>query len=151
MKNTYFLDEPFLQLNPIVIYLGLCVAQLNLRCSSFFWICVPLPNRMNFRKSSKGGGRVFFNPKIYVADFGNFKQGFLSMNLIQKSKFRVQGMFFNNCIEKDQNKTDFGAPKYAYLAIFDIFWCAKYGHHHRRSHGHHSHQDRHTGQTGQTG
>ena len=35
-----------------------------------------------------------FNPKIYVADFGNFKQGFLSMKLIQNSKFRVQGMFF---------------------------------------------------------
>ena len=27
---------------------------------------------------------VIFNPKIYVADFGNFKQGFLSMKLIQK-------------------------------------------------------------------
>ena len=26
----------------------------------------------------KGGGRgVIFNPKTYVADFGNFKQGFL--------------------------------------------------------------------------
>ena len=32
--------------------------------------------------------------KIYGADFGNFKQGFLSMKLIQKSNFRVQGMFF---------------------------------------------------------
>ena len=30
------------------------------------------------------GGRVIFNTKIYVADFGNFKQGFLSMKLIQK-------------------------------------------------------------------
>ena len=28
---------------------------------------------MNFWKSSKGGGRVIFNPKIYNADFGNFK------------------------------------------------------------------------------
>ena len=36
------------------------------------------PNRMNFQKSSKGGG-IIFNPKIYAADFGNFKQGFLSM------------------------------------------------------------------------
>ena len=33
--------------------------------------------RMNFRKSAKGEG-VIFNPKIYVADFGNFKQVFLS-------------------------------------------------------------------------
>ena len=52
-----------------------------------------MPNRMNFRKSSKGGG-VVFNPKNDVADFGNFKQGFLIMKLIQKSNFRVQGMFF---------------------------------------------------------
>ena len=44
-------------------------------------------------KCQKGGG-VIFKPKIYVADFGNFKQGFLSMKLIQKSNFRVQGMFF---------------------------------------------------------
>ena len=53
---------------------------------------VALPNRMNFWKSSKGG-EVIFNLKIYVADFGNFKQGLLSMKLIQKSSFRVQGMF----------------------------------------------------------
>ena len=54
---------------------------------------VTLPNRMIFRKTSKGEG-VIFNPKIYNADFGNFKQGFLSMKLIQKSNFRAQGMFF---------------------------------------------------------
>ena len=30
---------------------------------------IPLPNRMNFWKSAKG---VIFNPKIYIADFGNF-------------------------------------------------------------------------------
>ena len=52
------------------------------------------PNRMNIRQSSKGGRGVVFDPKIYVADFGNFKQGFLSMELIQKSNSRVQGMFF---------------------------------------------------------
>ena len=52
---------------------------------------------MNFRKSA--------DPKIYVADFWNFKQGFLIMKLTQNSNFRVQGMFFNNCIEKNQNKT----------------------------------------------
>ena len=34
------------------------------------------------------------NPKIYIADFGKFKQVFLSMKLIQKSNFRVQDMFF---------------------------------------------------------
>ena len=65
-----------------------------------------LPNGMNFRKSAKGGG-VIFNPKIYVADFGNFKRGFLIMKLkkIVISGFRVY--FFNNCIEKNQNKTHF--------------------------------------------
>ena len=29
------------------------------------------------------------------------------MKLIQKSNFMVQGMFFNNCIEKNQNKPHF--------------------------------------------
>ena len=64
---------------------------------------------MNFWGSSEGGeGGVIFNPEIYIADFGNFKQGFLSMKLIQKSNFRVQGMFFSaNCIDKNQNKTHF--------------------------------------------
>ena len=41
-----------------------------------------------------------FNPKNYVADFGNFKQGFLSMKLIKRrviSGFRV--CFFNSCID----------------------------------------------------
>ena len=47
-----------------------------------------VPKRMIFRKSSKGEG-VIFNPKIYVAVFGNYKQGFLSVKLIQKSDFRV--------------------------------------------------------------
>ena len=35
-----------------------------------------------FGKVPKGGG-VIFNPKIYDVDFGNFKQGFLSMKLTQ--------------------------------------------------------------------
>ena len=53
---------------------------------------IPLPNQMNFWKSAKGG--FIFNPKIYIADFGTFKQGFLSIELIQKNDFGVQGMFF---------------------------------------------------------
>ena len=32
-----------------------------------------------FSEKFQTGGGVIFNPKIYVADFGNFKQGFLSM------------------------------------------------------------------------
>ena len=42
-----------------------------------------------FEKCHGGGGGV-----IYVADFGNFKQGFLIIKLIQNSNLRVQGMFF---------------------------------------------------------
>ena len=57
-------------------------------------------------KFQRGGG-IIFNPKIYIAGFENFKHGFLSMKFIQKRNFRVQGMFFNNCIEKNQNKTHF--------------------------------------------
>ena len=34
---------------------------------------VALPDWMNFRKSSRGGG-VIFNPKIYIADFGPLKR-----------------------------------------------------------------------------
>ena len=36
--------------------------------------------------------------KIYIADFGNFKQGFLIMKLIQNSNFRVQGMLFSTIV-----------------------------------------------------
>ena len=44
---------------------------------------------MNFRKVSKGeGGGIIFNLKNYIANFRNFKQGFLSMKLIQKGCFR---------------------------------------------------------------
>ena len=51
---------------------------------------------MNFWKSAKGGG-VIFNPKNYIADFGNFKQGFLirKLKLKKNSNFRVQGMLFS--------------------------------------------------------
>ena len=45
-------------------------------------------------KCQRGGGGIF-NPKIYVADFGNFKQGFFEHEIDKKkSNFRVQGMFF---------------------------------------------------------
>ena len=64
---------------------------------------IRLPNRMHFWKRSKeggvGGGRwgFIFNLKTYIADFGNSKQGFFFEYLkymIEKSKFRVQGIFF---------------------------------------------------------
>ena len=82
---------------------------------------VPLPKRINFWKSAKEGrGGVIFNQKIYVVDFGNFKQGLLIMKLLLNSNFRVQSMFFNNCIEKNQNKTHFEeatSESLYYLAI----------------------------------
>ena len=58
---------------------------------------VRLPNGMNFQKSAKGGG-VIFNPKIYIADFGNFKRGFLSMKFV-KRKVISGYVFFINCID----------------------------------------------------
>ena len=42
-------------------------------------------------KFQRGGGGFIFNPKINDTDFGNFKQGFLSIKCIQKSNFRAQG------------------------------------------------------------
>ena len=39
-------------------------------------------------------GRIIFNPKIYIVDFGNFEQGFLIIKSMQNNNFRVQGMFF---------------------------------------------------------
>ena len=56
--------------------------------------------RWIFGKVPKRGRGVIFNPKIYIAVFGNFKQGFLSKKLIKRrviSGFRV--CFFNNCID----------------------------------------------------
>ena len=57
-----------------------------------------------FSEKLQGGG-VIFNPKIYIADFWNFNQGFLSRKLIQKSNSWFRVCFFNNCIEKNQNPT----------------------------------------------
>ena len=37
-----------------------------------------------FSENFQRGEGFIFNPKIYVADFWNFTQGFLSMELIQK-------------------------------------------------------------------
>jgi len=61
--------------------------------------------RWIFGKFPKGGAGIF-NPKNYIADFGNFKQGFSSMKLIQKSNFRIQGMFFQQLYwEKSKRDT----------------------------------------------
>ena len=46
----------------------------------FFCHClkgrVTVPKQINFRKSSKGGMGVNFNPKIYVGDFGPLNRAF---------------------------------------------------------------------------
>ena len=57
---------------------------------------VRVPKQMDFRKIFKQEGGVIFNPKIYVADFGNFTQGFL----IQNSNFRVQCMTHSQMLGK---------------------------------------------------
>ena len=71
---------------------------------------------MNFTEKCLGGGEVPFNPKTDVADYGNFKEGFCSMKLIQKSDIRV---FFNNCIEKNQNKTHFEEGSSSHTSLRD--------------------------------
>ena len=72
-----------------------------------------------FSEKFQRGGGVIFNPKIYVVDFGNFKQAILNMKLIRKSNFSVQGMFFNNCIEKNQNKTHFEEGSSSHTSLRD--------------------------------
>ena len=62
-------------------------------------------NTDEFSEKFQRGEGVIFNPKNSVADFGKFKQGFLSMRLTQKNNFKV--CFFNNCIAKNENKTHF--------------------------------------------
>ena len=90
-----------------------CRRKILIRIRSSVFLCLrkDLATKSNefFEKCQRGGtgGGVIFNPKIYVGNFGNFKQGFLSMKLIQYSNFRVQDMFFNNCIGKNKNETHF--------------------------------------------
>ena len=64
------------------------------------------PKRMFFRKSSKGGGGGHFQSENLYCRFWTFKQGFLSMKMIQKGHFRVQGMFFQQLYwEKSKQDT----------------------------------------------
>ena len=62
--------------------------------NSFFWWGiltqgqVTVPKRMNFQKSSKGGGMGgHFNPKTYIADFGPLNKIFWPWNLKKKLQF----------------------------------------------------------------
>ena len=68
------------------------------------------PNRMNFRESSKGGeARVISIQKFMLQVLGTLNRAFWAWNWCSvESNLRVQSMFFfNNCIEKNQNKTHF--------------------------------------------
>ena len=50
--------------------------------------CPTFPNRMNFRKSSERRGGHFQSKNLYCKIW-TFKQGFLTMKMIQKNLFRV--------------------------------------------------------------
>ena len=58
----------------------------------------PATKSDDFFETCQRGEEVIFNRKIYIADFGNLKQGFLIMKLIQNSNFRVQGMLFSTIV-----------------------------------------------------
>ena len=45
-----------------------------------------------FSENWQGGGFIF-NPKNHIADVGNFKQGFLSIKLIQKRNLGLRVCF----------------------------------------------------------
>ena len=64
---------------------------------------------------------VIFNPKIYFADFWNFKQGFWAWNWFKRviSGFRV--CFFNNCIKKIKTRHTFRESFQENLQYFCIF------------------------------
>ena len=67
----------------------------------------------------KGGEEVIFNPKIYVADFGNFKKGFLGMKLIQKSISGFRVCFSTIVLRKNQNKTHFEEGSRSHTSLRD--------------------------------
>ena len=48
-----------------------------------------------------------FQSKKLCCRFWELFTSLFEHELIQNSNFRVQGMFFNNCIEKNKNKTHF--------------------------------------------
>ena len=63
LKKIFFLD--------LVLNVWNCFGKLrDLGFQRFNKGQVRLPKRMNFRKTSMGGGVVIFNPKSHVEDFG---------------------------------------------------------------------------------
>ena len=61
-------------------------------------------------KLPKGGGGGHFQSISLCSRFWNLKQGFLSMKLIQKSHFRVQGMFFQQGHQELSGESDENNP-----------------------------------------
>ena len=80
---------------------------------------VLLPTRMNFRISAKRG-EGHFQFKILSCRFWELKTGLFDHEFDTiYSNFRVQGMFFNNCIEKNQNKTYFEGGSSSHTSLRD--------------------------------
>ena len=65
------------------------------------------PNRMNFRKSSKGGGGSFSIQKFMLQILGTINKAFWAWNWYKRVVSGFGVCFFNNCIEKNQNKAHF--------------------------------------------
>ena len=74
-------------------------ALCSIQCILSYLVCtklcgtgrVPKQKTENFQR---GGGESFLIQKFMLHIFFNFLGGFLCIKLIQKSYFRVQGMFF---------------------------------------------------------
>ena len=84
-----------------------------------------LPNQMNFRKSSKGGEGSFSIQKFTLQILGTLNRAFLAWNWFKRviSGFRV--CFFNNCIERNQNKTHIsGNNVHAFHTIWPSYLLA---------------------------
>ena len=78
-----------------------------------FFLCFPKgraasPKRMNFWKSSKRGGGVISNPKIYVADFGHLNRAFWAWNWYKRV---ISGYVFQQLYwEKSKQDTFWRGP-----------------------------------------
>ena len=87
-------------------------ALCSISCILSYLVCTKLCGTGRGAKTEngklpKGRGGVIYNPKIYVAYFWTLNGAFWALNWYKRviSVFRV--CFFNNCIEKNQNKSHF--------------------------------------------
>ena len=59
-----------------------------------------IPKRMDFRKSSKGGGEGILNKRYYIADFGPFFLGCFQKKIairFSENEGGGEGLGFLNC------------------------------------------------------